>query len=92
MISSLELEVEASLIPGKRSLPCVRANWQALKARQPNSPAIAKMARLGERLSPETGKSTDYYGEALVAILAEWVEQLNLPRLSTYGVSRKNSR
>jgi alcohol dehydrogenase len=44
------------------------------------------MARLGQCLCLETGKSTDYYGEALVAILSEWTEQLSLPRLSTYGV------
>ncbi len=74
------------VICGTLMAAAVRANWQALKARQPNSPAIAKMARLGQHLSPETGKSTDYYGEALVAILSEWTEQLSLPRLSTYGV------
>ena len=74
------------VICGTLMAAAVRTNWQALKARQPNSPAIAKMARLGQRLSLETGKSTDYYGEALVAILSEWTEQLNLPRLGAYGV------
>ena len=74
------------VICGTLMAAAVRANWQALKSRQPNSPAIAKMARLGQRLCLETGKSTDYYGEALVAILSDWTEQLSLPRLSAYGV------
>lgn len=73
-------------ICGTLMAAAARANWQALKTRQPHNPAVAKMARLGQRLSQESGKSDDYYCDVLVAILEEWTEQLNLPRLGDFGI------
>jgi alcohol dehydrogenase len=74
------------VVCGTLMAAAVRANWQALNQRQPMSPAIAKMARLGQRLCREPGKSEAYYCDALVTILDDWTEQLKLLRLSTYGV------
>ncbi|MGB3206793.1 MAG: iron-containing alcohol dehydrogenase [Crinalium sp.] len=74
------------VICGTLMAAAVRANWQALQLRQPDSPAVAKMARLGQLLSKESGKSNVYYCDALVAILEEWTEQLNLPKLGDYGI------
>lgn len=78
------------VVCGTLMAAAVRANWQALKTRQPTSPAIAKMARLGRRLCNHSDnysdRSDEYYCDALVAILEDWTVQLNLPRLGTYGI------
>ncbi|NEQ43512.1 MAG: iron-containing alcohol dehydrogenase [Leptolyngbya sp. SIOISBB] len=62
-------------------------NWQALKARSPNSPAIAKLVRLGQLLSGAPGHNDDWYGEACGELLHQWTDQLAIPRLSSYGIT-----
>lgn len=74
------------VVCGTLMAAAVRANWQAIKAREPENVAIAKMARLGQRLSHTSGKSDAYYCDALVTILEDWTEQLELPRLGAYGI------
>lgn len=58
------------------------ANVQALEARAPAAPALAKYARVGALLSgrPDAGP------DALVALLEDWTRRLELPRLGSYGV------
>lgn len=74
------------VICGTLMAAAVCANWQALTARAPESPAVAKMARLGALLEGSTGQSQQYYGEALCRILNDWTERLPLPKLGDYGV------
>lgn len=66
------------------------ANWKALLDREPHSPAMAKMAKLGAFLMDESSreltKAPTYYGEALCQILRDWTQSLQLPRLGDYGV------
>jgi len=65
-------------------------NLRALRDREPNSPAIARYAAVG-RLFAEVPQLDDAAAsEALVGILASWTEQLNLPRLSNYGVEEQH--
>ncbi len=59
---------------------------EAMRAREPQNPALAKMSRVGKILSTETGKSEHYYADFLINTLEEWTEQLALPQLSDYGV------
>ncbi|MEP0891822.1 MULTISPECIES: iron-containing alcohol dehydrogenase [unclassified Leptolyngbya] len=80
------LPIPHGVVCGTLMAAAVRANWQAMKAREPGNEAIAKMARLGQRLSKESGKSDAYYCDALVAILEDWTEQLELPRLNKYDI------
>ena len=74
------------VVGGTLMASAVCANWQALMARSPDSPAVAKMARLESLLEGTSDKPPTYYGEALGQILTQWTEQLNLPRLGEYGV------
>lgn len=74
------------VVCGTLMAAAVRANWQAMQTREPENRAIAKMARLGKRLSRESGKSDAYYCDALVTILEHWTQQLELPHLSAYGI------
>lgn len=65
-------------------------NLRALRERDANNPAIAKYAIVG-RLFTDVPQLDDYEAsEALVGILASWTGQLNLPRLSNYGVEEND--
>lgn len=61
-------------------------NWQALQARPPDSGAIAKFIKLGQLLSDEPGHPAAWYGQACGDIVQQWTRQLNIPRLSQYGL------
>ena len=82
-----------SLFPISHGVACgtmlaeaTELNIRALKERVPDSPALAKYARVGHMLSEET-HSDDEALVALVRDLRAWVELLELPRLSEFGVS-----
>lgn len=74
------------VVCGTLMAAAVEANWQALMERDPNSGAIAKLARLGKLLVKSPLGTDIAYGEALVALLKDWTVQLNIPRLGEYGV------
>ncbi|MGK7873502.1 MAG: iron-containing alcohol dehydrogenase [Xenococcaceae cyanobacterium] len=78
------------VVCGTLMAAAVRANWQALRVRNPDSPAVDKMARLGELLDGKPGRSKEYYCDALVNILEEWTEILDLPRLGEYGIQKQD--
>lgn len=65
-----------------------RMNIAALKARTPSSPALAKYAQVGRLLAGQALPEEAAHA-ALVEILEDWTRRLQLPRLSTYGVSRE---
>ncbi len=62
------------------------ANWKALLERDPKSPAVTKMAKLGAFLEGEQGQEVTNYGEALCRTLWDWTEALEIPKLGRYGV------
>ncbi|MGK7888464.1 MAG: iron-containing alcohol dehydrogenase [Leptolyngbyaceae cyanobacterium] len=70
----------------------LKVNWQALNQRAPDSPAIAKMIRLGQLLSDTNesngnqSKPDHWYGQACGERLEQWTDQLNIPRLGQYGL------
>ncbi|HEY9880715.1 MAG TPA: iron-containing alcohol dehydrogenase [Leptolyngbyaceae cyanobacterium] len=78
------------VVCGTLMAAAVRANWQALQAREPGNGAIAKMAWVGQLLTPEKGKSDEYYCTVLVETLEAWTEQLELPRLGHYGIQHSD--
>lgn len=62
-----------------------RVNLEALRKRTPTSPALAKYAEAGRRL---TGVSLpdEAAQQRLVELLRDWTERLAMPRLGHYGV------
>lgn len=60
-------------------------NIQALIERQPGSAALEAYARAGQMLAG--GVSGNAALDALVRTLKDWTERLDLPRLSTFGVT-----
>ncbi len=63
-----------------------RVNIDALRERLPDSPARHKYAHIGNLLSGRFHNNPRNAREALVLILAEWTERLQLPRLGEYGI------
>ena len=62
-------------------------NLRALLARAPQSPALAKYARVGRLLSGDSHLDDAAAMTALVNTLQQWTENLPLPRLGSYGIS-----
>ena len=67
-----------------------KVTLEAIRARENQNPALAKMSRVGQILSRETGKSANYYADFLIHTLEKWTEQLALPKLSDYGVTARD--
>lgn len=62
-------------------------NLAALRERAPDSPALAKYARVGALLSGREYAGGDAAADGLAGLLQEWSERLHLPRLSGYSVT-----
>lgn len=63
-----------------------QVNICALQQREPDHPALAKYAQVGRLLSDRPEADDRQAHAALVAILEDWSETLELPRLSAYGI------
>ncbi|MCX7896938.1 MAG: iron-containing alcohol dehydrogenase [Rhodocyclaceae bacterium] len=63
-----------------------RANIAALEARMPDSPALPKYAEIGRRFAMQKGLNGFEARRFLLSVLANWQDELGLPRLSTYGI------
>ena len=66
---------------------CSAMNIRCLQARAPDSPALPKYAELGRLLADQPGMDDEAARERLLAILAEWTERLELPRIGRYGMT-----
>lgn len=61
-------------------------NIRALNARAPTHPALDKYAHVAELLTGKRFASRDLAWRGLVAILEEWTQCMQLPRLGAFGV------
>ena len=61
-------------------------NIEALRQREPDNPALTKYARLAEILCEKRIRDPEQAWQALVERLRTWTQQMQLERLSTYGV------
>jgi alcohol dehydrogenase len=62
-------------------------NIAAMKAREPDNPALPKYAEIGRRFAMQKGLNGDEARGFLVETLRQWETRLDLPRLSAYGVA-----
>ncbi|NOU21073.1 MAG: iron-containing alcohol dehydrogenase [Methyloglobulus sp.] len=62
-------------------------NIKAMQAREPNNPALAKYAQVGRLLTDQSDVDDTTARTLLIALLAEWSEKLQLPRLHSYGIT-----
>jgi alcohol dehydrogenase class IV len=63
-----------------------RVNIELLQAREPGSLALDKYARLSEILCERIREPKVAY-QALIDLLEDWTERLDLPRLAQYGIT-----
>jgi alcohol dehydrogenase len=61
-------------------------NMEAMQERDPNNQALAKYAQVGRLLTDQTEMDDITARLSLIALLSEWGERLQLPRLSGYGI------
>lgn len=61
-------------------------NLRALRAREPDNPALRKYAQVGTLLGCKAFADDAQAQQALVDLLREWTARLDLPGLSRYGV------
>ena len=61
-------------------------NLRALRDRAPDSIARAKYARVSEMLTRRRFTDPSEAGDALVGLLRDWLDRLDLPRLGAYGM------
>jgi alcohol dehydrogenase len=62
-------------------------NIKAMQQREPGNPALAKYAQVGRLLTGRTGLDDAEARSALIVLLTEWSERLQLPCLNDYGIS-----
>lgn len=62
------------------------SNIAALEARDPGNPALPKYAEIGRRFAMQKGLDGPDARRFLVASLRRWEEELDLPRLSAFGI------
>ncbi len=62
-------------------------NIKAMEGREPNNPALLKYAQVGRLLLDQAGLDDVAARSSLITVLAEWCKQLQLPRLSAYGIT-----
>jgi alcohol dehydrogenase len=65
-------------------------NISVLRERERDNPALKKYARVAEVLCQKRHGSDEEAWTALVNLLGDWTARLDLPRLSTYGVSAED--
>lgn len=61
-------------------------NIDTMQAREPENIALEKYARLGEVLCQRRHSSHTAAREALIALLRDWTERMQLPRLAAFGI------
>lgn len=64
-----------------------KLNINALLSREPDHPALDKYAHLGEVLCGKQVSDRHEAQQGLCTLLESWTQQLNLQRLSSYGLS-----
>ena len=62
------------------------SNIEALEARDPDNPALPKYAEIGRRFAMKKGLDGPDARRFLVEVLRNWEVELDLPRLSAYGI------
>ena len=64
-----------------------RVNIEAMQAREPDNPALGRYAEAGRLLEQDPKLSEAEAHRRLVARLKDWTREMQLPRLSDYGVT-----
>jgi len=64
-----------------------RINIDAMLAREPDNPALEKYARVAKLLCRQSFSTPEQAWEALLNLLDDWTQRLQLPLLDEYGIT-----
>jgi alcohol dehydrogenase len=78
--------VPHGVVCGTLVAAATQINVAALRDRQPDNPALGRYARVHAVLSGAEHVDAEEGPEALVDLLRDWTNRLDLPRLGAYGV------
>ena len=79
--------VPHGVVCGTLVAACSETNLLAMRQRAPGDIALEKYAMLGRLLAEDHEMSDDTACASLLETLADWTERLELPRLSSYGMT-----
>lgn len=75
------------VVCGTMVAAATKINIQAMQTREPDNPALNKYAQVGRLLTGRDNINDSHARDALIVLLTEWSETLQLPRLGNYGIS-----
>jgi alcohol dehydrogenase class IV/quinol monooxygenase YgiN len=75
------------VVCGTLLAPATQTNIKAMRSREPDSPGLARYARLGRLLGEARDLNDKDAQDRLVSILEDWMPRLGMPRLEGYGVT-----
>jgi len=78
--------VPHGVVCGTLVAPATQINVAAMRGRAPDDPALGRYARVHAVLAGSDSVDVDEGPEALVELLREWTQRLDLPRLGAFGV------
>lgn len=67
--------------------PVNRLTVRKLREKKKNQQALLKYALAGKLLSGSDDKPVDYYVDHLLTTIEQWANEMNIPTLSSYGVT-----
>ncbi|HEY3405521.1 MAG TPA: iron-containing alcohol dehydrogenase, partial [Ohtaekwangia sp.] len=67
--------------------PANEVTVRKLQAAKSKNAALEKYARVGKLFSPDNTKPDDYYIDSLIALIKKWTAEMNIPKLSQFGVN-----
>ena len=83
-------EIPHGVVCGTLMAPANRIIVRELRSGKGRTEALAKYASLGKITTGVEGKTDDYYTDGFIDWMVSLSEELNLPRLSRYGIERKH--
>ncbi|HEY3404496.1 MAG TPA: iron-containing alcohol dehydrogenase, partial [Ohtaekwangia sp.] len=67
--------------------PANEVTIRNLRSMRADNAALHKYARVGKLFSRGNNKSDDYYIDSLIALIKKWTAEMNIPKLSQFGVN-----
>ena len=80
--------VPHGMVCGTLVATCSRINIEAMQAREPDNHALEKYTDVAEILCRQTFSKQHAAHAALIGLLEDWTEHLQIKRLSAYGIGK----
>ena len=82
--------VPHGVVCGTLVASATKMNIESMLAREPDNPALAKYATVGQVLCEKKFRQPEQAWQALTELLELWTREMNLPTLSQFGLTAEN--